>query len=205
MSNKDQESGCEKQTCLYKPRPENIVCAVMFAIVISILGSAMLSLAQGLDKNVAMQEVYESSIRNDCHAQVQSHFVQKIVRYGDKGSNCPALLRALALFLFCAGYFGDEWRKSIQDNANKFGEIYCNRELQDFPLEFLGWLFFILQASLVHNFVLYASLGVGAICCVSLNLGKRKVIFVLLHVLIVLLGFHMMFVLEIQMVLLMIF
>jgi len=173
MAHKRQESR-ERDECRYEPHHESIVCAVMFAIVTSILGSAMFSLVQGTDKKVIKQEVYKSSINCNCHESAHSHFVQRIVQCEKQETPYPAFLRALSLFLFCAGYFGDEWRNVTQDRADRNCEIDVKRTHQDFPLEFLGWLFFTLQACLVNNLVLYASLGIGAICCVSLDLEKKK-------------------------------
>lgn len=164
MSDNDQKS----EECKRKPPRENVVRAVMFAIVASILGSVIFSLMQGSTKNIAAQNVFESSVNNNWQAQTQSHVVTRTVSYAKNENTIPALFRALALLLFCAGYFGDEWRSGICRNTT------VDYEMQDFPMDYIGWLLFTLQACMVKDIVLFSALGVGAICCVSRNLTKER-------------------------------
>ena len=174
MPNKAQESEYEKQTaCLDKPHDESVVRAVMFAIVASILGSTMFSLVQCADKNVAKQEVFESSISCNCQEQVQSHFVQRTVQYRGKESPYPALLRALALLFFCAGYFGDEWLESNDDACPNVNADVRGNSRWCFALDFVGWLLISVQACFVGNHWLFAVLGTVAVFVVSVNVLRQ--------------------------------
>ena len=176
MSNKDQESGCEKQTtCLHKPHGESVVRAVMFAIVASILGSAMFSISQSADNPVVMEEVHCVAGSDNCCSWTQSLIAKKIVCHEEREGRWLALFRALSLFLFCASYFGDEWLgEHDNDERPKTNDSVQDNPQRHFVLDFIGWLLISVQACLVGNRWLFAVFGAMAACAVSVNILSQN-------------------------------
>lgn len=83
-----------------------------------------------------------------------------------------SLFRALSVLLFCSGYFGDEWL--TLERKRRFSECCKGISLKLFPFDFLGWLFFALQACSISSNACFTIFGTVATLCVSINLNMNE-------------------------------
>lgn len=142
----DNQNQTESQfKCRYKESGDNIVKVVFYAIVVSVLASAYLSIA---GNNI----VYITSLGDLWHK----------VTHAANCKKCLFIMVPLAYFLFFTGYFYDEWRRS---SNNKIRAPRCCE-----VLDLLAWCCFTIQVVFLMVPSVSALLGIAGCTLASWSL-----------------------------------